>query len=142
AAVMGVPTPAWGAWRCEVLTAPETPLRAATRQLALRRSFLTVMAPSTTLSAPLRSMITLTDSATTLLATPRFSLMLSALKTPPLVMSRSRLMTRPEAVLPTTTRQLAVGRSSETLMAVRTQPWVQGQDQTWSLVPITLTSGT
>ena len=32
--------------------------------------------------------------------------------------------------LPTTTRQLAVRRSLITLMAVRTQSWVQGQDKT------------
>src|SRR5881392_1289037 len=135
-------TPPWGPKRSKIMTTPETAKQTATRQLALRRSFLTVMAPSTTLSAPLRSLITLTDSATTLLATPRFSLMLSALKTPPLVMSRSRLMTLMEWVWPTTTQQLAVRRSSITLMAVRTQPWGQGQDQTWSRAPITLTSAT
>ena len=35
-----------------------------------------------------------------------------------------------ETALPITTRQLALRRSSITLMAVRTQPWVQGQDKT------------
>ena len=59
---------------------------------------------------------------TTLLASPRFSLISSPMETPPLVMSRSRLMTRPEAVLPTTMQQLAVRRSSVTLMAVITPP--------------------
>src|SRR6266566_408216 len=100
----------------------------------------TALPPSTTLSAPLRSLITLTDSATTLLATPRFSIILSPLQTPPLVMSRSRLMTGMGSALPTTTWQLALWRCSITLMAVKTQSWVQGQDQTWSLASITLTS--
>ena len=44
--------------------------------------------------------------------------------------------------LPISTRQLALWRSSITLLVVRTQPWVQGQDQTWSLASITLTSAT
>src|SRR6266481_9222676 len=123
---MRVQTPPWGPARSDLMTAPETGLQSATAQLALRRSFLTVMAPSTTLSAPLRSLITLTDSATTLLATPRFSLIRSPLKTPPLVMSRSRLMTLVDPVWALTTRQLAVRRFSITLMAVRTQAWVQG----------------
>ena len=34
------------------------------------------------------------------------------------------------AALPITTWQLALRRCSITLVAVRTQPWVQGQDQT------------
>ena len=64
-----------------------------------------------------------------------------ALRIQPLVISRSRIMTQVETAMPTTTRQLALRRSQITLMAVRTQPWVQGQDQTCSLASITLTSG-
>src|SRR6476620_5005649 len=134
------------------MTRPETVLPTTTRQLALRRSERTLirmetpllgparsrimttpetpLATSTALSAAVRSLLTLTDSATTLLATQRFSSIQSPLKTPPLVMLRSRLMTRADSVLPTTTWQLAVRRSSITLMAARTQPWAQGQDQT------------
>src|SRR5882724_10230687 len=118
------------------------PVLAITQPSVFKPLIITKPARSTTLSAPLRSLVTLTDSATTLLATTRFSLTCTPLKTQPLVMSRSRLMTRADSVWPTTTRQLALRRSSITLMAVRTQSWVQGQDQTSSLASITLTSAT
>ena len=62
--------------------------------------------------------------------TMRFSSMLAALQTPPLVIIRSGIMTRMQSVWPITTRQLALWRSSITLMVVRTPPWVQGQDKT------------
>src|SRR4029077_20062279 len=122
---------------------------AATRPWVMMRSCL--MAPSQTAShlvgttlllAPMRSLVTLTDTATTLLAPTHFSSMLTALQTPPLVITRSGIMTRMQLVWPTTTRQLALWRSSVTLMVVRTQPWVQGQDKTWSRASITLTSAT
>ena len=45
-------------------------------------------------SAPMRSLVTLTDTATMLLAPTRFSSMLAALQTPPLVITRSGIMTR------------------------------------------------
>src|SRR6266567_762323 len=50
-------------------------------------------------------------------------------------------MTRAETALPTSTRQLAFRRCLITLMALRTQSWVQGQDQTWlpPLTTVTLT---
>src|SRR2546421_8281528 len=48
-------------------------------------------------------------------------------------------MTRLEPALPITTWQLAVRRCLITLLVVRTQSWVQGQDQTWPLASITLT---
>ena len=67
-----------GSARCSSMTRPEPYPR---------------LPSSTALSATMRSFLTLTDSATTLLASPRFSLMISPLKTPPWVMSRSRLMT-------------------------------------------------
>ena len=88
------------------------------------------LAGLTMLSAPMRSLITLTDTATTLLATTRFSSMLMALQTPPLVITRSGIMTRMHSVWPTTTRQLALRHSSIMLMAVRTQPLGTGQDKT------------
>ena len=96
----------------------------------------------TALLAPLRSRITRPDSATTPLAIPRSSIIKLPLRIPRLVISRSRVMTRVEAALPITTRQLALRRSQITLLVVRTQPWVQGQDQTSSLASITLTSAT
>src|SRR6266496_5546658 len=80
------------------------------------------------LSAPVLSLVSLTDTATTLLATTRFSSMLSVLQTPPLVITRSGIMTRMHSVWAITTRQLALWRSSITLMVVRTQPWVTGRD--------------
>ena len=88
------------------------------------------LAGTTMLSAPMRSLVTLTDTATMLLAPTRFSSMLMALQTPPLVIIRSGIMTRMHSVWPITTRQLALWRSSVTLMAVRTQPSVQAQDKT------------
>src|SRR5882757_6721936 len=97
---------------------------------------------TTALTALLRSTITITDSVTMLLAIPRSSEISLALQTQLLVILRSRLMTRVEAALPITTRQLALRRSSSTLRGVRTPPWVQGQDQTSTLASITLTSAT
>src|SRR4029077_13273130 len=55
-------------------------------------------------------------------------------------MSRSRLMTRLDRVMPISTRQLALRQCIVTLLVVQTQSWVQGQDQTWPLASITLTS--
>ena len=97
---------------------------------------------STMLSALLRSTITSVDSVTTPLAIPRSSIIKLPLRIPRLVISRSRVMTRVEVALPITTRQLALRHSQITLRVVRTQPWVQGQDQTSTLASITLTSAT
>ena len=88
------------------------------------------LAGTTMLLAPVRSLITLMDTATTLLAMTRFSSMLSALQTPPSVITRSGIMTRMRSAWPITTRQLALWRSSITLMAVRTQRSAQEQDKT------------
>ena len=65
----------------------------ATRQLALRRSALTIIGAFNDAVGALRSIKTWTVSATTLLATPRFCSMVLPPKTLPLVMSRSTLMT-------------------------------------------------
>ena len=61
-------------------------------------------------------------SATTLLAIPRFLTILSQHRTLPLVISHSSIMTRPEPVLGTSTRQLALSRSNIILMAIQTTP--------------------
>src|SRR5206468_662068 len=142
--LMGLETPPWvPAGSVLTLSAAATwPWVVARSCLMTFSQTASHLASSTMLSALLRSLITLTDSATTLLATPRFSIILSPLQTPPLVMSRSRLMTRTHSASPTTTWQLALRRCSITLMAVKTQSWVQGQDKTWSLASITLTSAT
>src|SRR6266496_1306150 len=132
--------------RCSLMTRAEPAMPTTTPPLVMTRcsSMTAARTASQTLtmpSDPSRCFQTSTASATTLLANPRFSLMLSAPKTPPLVMSRSRLMTSPDSALPTSTRQLVVLRSSITLMAFRTQSWVQGQEITWlqPLTAVTLT---
>src|SRR6266498_4323803 len=118
-------------------TSPPLVMTRCSSMTAARTASQTLTMPSD----PSRCFQTSTASATTLLANPRFSLIRSPLKTPPLVMSRSRLMTSPDSALPTSTRQLAVLRSSITLMAFRTQSWVQGQEITWlqPLTAVTLT---
>jgi hypothetical protein len=65
---------------------------------------------------------TLTETSTPLLAVPRFLQIFTALRTLPLVMKRSRVMTRLETGLGTSIRQLALRRSFLTLMAIQTPP--------------------
>src|SRR5205814_1799530 len=66
--------------------------------------------------------------------------MLTASQTPPWVITRSGITTRMHSVWAITTRQLALWRYLITLMAARTQPWVEEQDKTSLRAPITRTS--